>query len=62
MDLVDLSGPRNQTYKNVSAEKYIVEGLTPSRSYSFRVAAVNTVGMGPFSDAVTISTLEISKS
>ena len=42
---------------------YTVQGLVPFTEYSFSVAAVNTIGAGPFTDpfAFTVSTSESSK-
>ena len=36
--------------------QYEVTGLTASTTYEFRVAAINSVGCGPFTDFVTQST------
>ena len=41
---------------------YTVQGLNPFTEYSFSVAAVNSIGTGPFSDqALTVRTAESSK-
>ena len=42
--------------KTSSTCQYEVTGLTAATKYQFRVAAINSVGCGPFTDFVTIST------
>lgn len=59
---VELSSPQNQTVSSVRAEWFVVSDLLPGMNYSFRVAAVNTVGMGSFTDLVFVATEETGKS
>ena len=44
--------------KDIITEMFEVEELTPGFKYTFKVAAVNTVGRGPFTDLLVVSTLE----
>ena len=39
-----------------SARRGTVSGLNPSTEYTVTVAAVNSAGIGPFSDGITITT------
>ena len=39
-----------------SARRDTVSGLNPSTEYTVTVAAVNSVGAGPFSDGISITT------
>ena len=43
-----------QQTKSVGTTGSIIDGLTPSTEYVFQVAAVNTNGTGPFSEAITL--------
>ena len=45
----------------VNERRFIASGLTPFTNYTFRVAGVNRIGAGPFSDLITIQTAEDSK-
>ena len=45
----------------VNERRFIASGLTPFTNYTFRVAGVNSIGTGPFSDLITIQTDEDSK-
>jgi Fibronectin type III domain len=40
--------------KTISDTKYVAKGLSESELYEFRVAAVNKVGTGPYSDNSTL--------
>ena len=42
----------------VVGETFTASSLQPISEYTFRVAGVNIAGSGPFTDAITISTLE----
>ena len=42
-----------QQTKSVVTTGSIIDGLTPNTEYAFQVAAVNTNGTGPFSEAIT---------
>lgn len=42
----------------IATTRYSVGGLSPYSHYDFRVAAVNTIGQGPSSDAVEARTAE----
>jgi hypothetical protein len=44
----------------VQGENFTTSGLTPARSYTFRVAGINTNGTGPFTNATVVSTDEDS--
>ena len=39
--------------ENISNLRYTVTDLNPYTKYEFRVAAKNSAGLGPFTDAVT---------
>ena len=41
-----------QQTKSVVTTGSIIDGLTPNTEYAFQVAAVNTNGTGPFSEAM----------
>ena len=41
--------------------RFTANGLTPFTNYTFRVAGINSIGTGPFSDLITIQTVEDSK-
>jgi len=43
-----------QQTKSVRTTGIIIDGLTPNTKYAFQVAAVNTNGTGPFSEAITL--------
>ena len=43
-----------QQTKSVVTTGSIIDGLTPNTEYAFQVAAVNTNGTGPFSEAITL--------
>ena len=44
----------------VNERRFIASGLTPFTNYTFRVAGINTYGVGPFSNVTTIQTAEDS--
>ncbi|XP_022111710.1 receptor-type tyrosine-protein phosphatase S-like [Acanthaster planci] len=56
----ELSNPNTgwNTSAPVSVEKVTINELLPFTNYTFRVTAKNSVGNGPFSEAVTARTLE----
>ncbi|XP_022111631.1 angiopoietin-1 receptor-like, partial [Acanthaster planci] len=56
----ELSSPNTgwKTSAPISAEEVTINELLPFTNYSFRVIAKNSVGNGPFSEAVTARTLE----
>ena len=39
--------------KNILKSRYTVTKLNPYTKYEFRVAAINSAGLGPFTDTVT---------
>ena len=43
-----------QQTKSVVTTGSIIDGLTPNTEYAFQVAAVNTNGTGPFSEAIIL--------
>ena len=43
-----------QQNKTVVTTGSIINGLTPNTEYAFQVAAVNTIGTGPFSETITL--------
>lgn len=45
-----------RTYTEI--EYFLAQNLTPGVNYTFRVAAVNDFGEGPFTDLLRISTNE----
>ena len=45
----------------VDERRFTASGLTPFSNSTFRVAGVNSIGTGPFSDLITIQTVEDSK-
>jgi len=45
---------KKATEKTVADTKYVAKGLADSEVHEFRVAAVNKVGMGPYSDNSTL--------
>jgi len=48
-------GPdRNVQQTKSRTTRSIIGGLTPNTEYAFQVAAVNTNGTGPFSEAITL--------
>ena len=46
---------------NVIGRTYTVSGLTPATAYTFRVAGVTSGGIGPFSPARVVTTMEARK-
>lgn len=45
---------KKATEKTIPETKYVAKGLNESEVYEFRVAAVNKVGAGPYSDNSTL--------
>lgn len=43
----------------VTGTSFTDNQLIPGIHYDFRVAAINSIGRGPFTDSITISTTEI---
>ena len=43
---------------NIVDRTFSAEGLTPYTNYTFQVAGVNNVGTGPFTNLITIITVE----
>ena len=46
------------TFVEVVSETFTADSLQPFSVYTLRVAGVNIAGSGPFSDSITIHTLE----
>ena len=42
----------------VNGRSFLAGGLTPNTSYTFQVAGVNAIGMGPFTEEIYIRTKE----
>ena len=53
--LAQLGGPISIT-ENVSGRNFFTDGLTPDSNYSLIVAAINSEGVGVFSDTIFIAT------
>jgi len=51
----------NRTYNISEARTQLIDLLHPSYNYTVRIAAATVVGIGPFSDPVTVMTLEDGK-
>ena len=47
--------------EDVSDEKFEVAELSPGVTYTFKVAASNAIGVGPFTDVLVVTTIEIGK-
>ena len=50
--LVTFEGPGKRQLVNVTGETFRADNLSPSFEYTFRVAAVNAAGVGPFIDPI----------
>lgn len=61
MDFALLFSSENGVSIDVKTERFVANGLTPARNYSFRVAAVNIVGRGPFTNPMIVTTMAIGK-
>ena len=48
----------NRTYEISASRTQIIDKLLANRNYTVRIAAATSVGIGPFSEAVTVTTLE----
>ena len=48
----------NRTYDASGDHMQSIDMLHPSFNYTVRIAAANVVGIGPFSDPITVMTLE----
>jgi len=49
---------RNRTYNVSEGRAQLIDTLHPSYNYTVRIAAATIVGIGPFSDPITVMTLE----
>ena len=49
---------RNRTYNISEGRTQLIDMLHPSYNYTVRIAAATVVGIGPFSDPITVMTLE----
>jgi len=62
LDNGSLSSPMgmsfNRTYDVSEGLEQLIEMLHPSYNYTVRIAAATAVGIGPFSDPITVMTLE----
>ena len=52
---------RNRTFNVSEGRTQLIDMLHPSYNYTIRIAAATVVGIGPFSDPITIMTLEDGK-
>ena len=48
----------NRTYDVSEGRTQLIDMLHPSYNYTVRIAAATVVGIGPFSDLITVMTLE----
>ena len=48
----------NRTYNVSESRTQLIDMLHPSYNYTVRIAAATVVGIGPFSDPITVMTLE----
>ena len=48
----------NRTYNDSEGRTQLIDMLHPSYNYTFRIAAATVVGIGPFSDPITVMILE----
>ena len=48
----------NRTYNVSEGRTQLIDMLHPSYNYTVRIAAATVVGIGPFSDPITVMTLE----
>ena len=62
MEFGPYEGVVGQERVNVTSEAFPARNLTPSSNYTFKVAAVNIVGIGPFTDLLVISTQALGMS
>ena len=46
----------NRTYNVSEGRSRLIDGLHPDYNYTVRIAAATGVGIGPFSDAITVRT------
>ena len=46
----------NRTYNVSEGRSQLIDGLHPDYNYTVRIAAATGVGIGPFSDAITVRT------
>ena len=51
----------NRTYNVSEGRRQLIDMLHPSYNYTVRIAAATVVGIGPFSDPITVMTLEDGK-
>ena len=51
----------NRTYNVSEGRTQLINMLHPSYNYTVRIAAATAVGIGPFSDPITVMTLEDGK-
>ena len=62
LDNGSLSSPMgmsfNRTYNVSEGLEQLIEMLHPSYNYTVRIAAATAAGIGPFSDPITVMTLE----
>jgi len=49
---------RNRTYNVSEGHTQLIDMLHPSYNYTVRIAAATVVGIGPFSDPITVMTME----
>ena len=60
--VISQMGPNfNRTYDVSEGRTQLIDMLHPSYKYTVRIAAATVVGIGPFSDPITVMTLEDGK-
>lgn len=58
---MEFTRDQDQESTRVISEKFEANDLNPGGTYSFRVAAINTVGSGPYTQMFFVNTPEISR-
>lgn len=56
-----LGGTTDSIITQDTMRSFSMNGLTPGTNYTFRVAEINSVGIGVYSDVINVATLEDSK-
>ena len=56
--ITEIGDNLNRTYNVSEGRTQLIDMLHPSYNYTVRIAAATVVGIGPFSDPITVMTLE----